>query len=214
VSNLHSPTLHTAGLAAAEAVANAALRLSPHSLAALRDLAGQVVAVECTDPALVVYIGAADDGQLRLQGVHDGDVTTRVSGSARDFAELASATDPAATLINGGLQLTGSSSTLLDLQRVISELDIDWEAPLVSGLGDVLGHQVAEMLRAAVSWSRRPVPACAGSSRSSPWRRLAWHRRQRRWKRSTRTCGSSTSSSERLERGLRLRERVARLRSA
>jgi ubiquinone biosynthesis protein UbiJ len=48
----------------------------------------------------------------------------------------------------------GSSSTLLDLQRVISELDIDWEAPLVSGLGDVLGHQLAEMLRGAVSWSR------------------------------------------------------------
>jgi ubiquinone biosynthesis protein UbiJ len=215
VSNLHSPTLHTAGLAAAEAVANAALRLSPHSLAALRDLAGQVVAVECTDPALVVYIGAADDGQLRLQGVHDGDVTTRVSGSARDFAELASATDPAATLINGGLQLTGSSSTLLDLQRVISELDIDWEAPLVSGLGDVLGHQVAEMLRGAVSWSREASaslrrqlsefaleearlapPAAALEAFYADVRQL-------------------DQQSERLERRVtRLRERVARLRSA
>ena len=154
-SELSSPTLHTAGLAAAEAAANAALRLSPHSQAALAPLAHKVIALESLQPALCVYLNSTEDGRLQLRGVHDGAVATRVRGSAADFAELAASKDPAATLINGGLQLEGSSSLLLDLQRIVSELDIDWEAPLVEGLGDVPGHQLAQMLRAAFSWSRQ-----------------------------------------------------------
>jgi len=153
--DIRNPTLHTAGLAAAERVANQALELSPHSAAALAGFAEQVIALECTQPPLCVYLNSDRDGRLQLRGVHEGPVTTRVRGSARDYAELASASDPAATLINGGLQLQGSSALLLDLQRVFSELDIDWEAPLVAGLGDVAGHQLAEMLRGALSFSRQ-----------------------------------------------------------
>jgi len=155
VSGIRNPTLHTAGLAAAEGAANAALRLSPHSIEALKELAGQVLALECTRPSLTVYLHADEQGTLKLRGVHDGEVATRVRGSAEDFAELARADDPAATLINGNLRLDGSSATLLAMQRVLSGLDIDWEAPLVAGLGDVIGHQLAGMLEGAFSWSRQ-----------------------------------------------------------
>jgi ubiquinone biosynthesis protein UbiJ len=155
VDDIRAPTLHTAGLAAVERAANAALALSPHSGPALAQLAGRVVALECTDPALTVYLCSDEHGQLQLRGVHEGEVSTRVRGSARDFAELAGAEDPAATLINGGLSLEGSSGTLIDMQRVFSELDLDWEAPLVDALGDVPGHQLAQMLRGALSWTRQ-----------------------------------------------------------
>ena len=155
MNDIRNPTLHTAGLAAAETAANAALRLSPHSIEALKGLAGQVLALECTRPALTLYVHADDDGALKLRGVHDGEVATRVRGSAEDFAELARAEDPAAALINGGLRLDGSSATLLSMQRVLSGLDIDWEAPLVAGLGDVVGHQLSGMLGGAFAWSRQ-----------------------------------------------------------
>ena len=39
---------------------------------------------------------------------------------------------------------------------------MDWEAPLVDTLGDVAGHQLAQMLRDAFSWGRQ---ASAGLSR-------------------------------------------------
>lgn len=168
MTGIRNPTLHTAGLAAAEAAANAALRLSPHSVQALKDLAGQVLALECTRPALTLYLHADEEGALHLRGVHDGAVATRVRGSAGDFAELARAEDPAAALINGDLRLDGSSATLLSLQRVLSGLDIDWEAPLVAGLGDVLGHQLAGMLEGAFTWSRQ-----AGSSLQRQLREFA-----------------------------------------
>ena len=149
------PTLHAAGLAAAERAINRALELSPHSAPALAALANRVIALECTDPPLALYISTDDAGQLRLQGVHEGEVAATVRGSARDFAELAQSDDPPATLINGGLQLDGSSAALLDMQAVFADVDIDWEAPLTDALGDVAGHQLAEMLRAALQWSQQ-----------------------------------------------------------
>jgi ubiquinone biosynthesis protein UbiJ len=149
------PTLHAAGLAAAETGLNATLRLSPHSGPALAALAGRVVALECTDPPLSVYVSSDEDGCLRLQGVHEGPVNTTVRGGAGDFAALARSDDPAAALINGGLQLEGSSAALLDMQAVFANMDVDWEAPLVDALGDVAGHQLAEMLRGALGWSQQ-----------------------------------------------------------
>lgn len=155
MAELRMPTLHTAGLAAAETAANAALRLSVHSVEALKPLAGRVLALECTRPAITLYVHSEADGQLRLRGVHEGPVATRVTGTAQDFASLAQADDPAAALINGNIQLEGNSSALIDMQRVFSDLDIDWEAPLVSGLGDVAGHQLANMLKSAFHWSQQ-----------------------------------------------------------
>lgn len=159
MSDIRSPTVHTAGLAAAEAAVNSALRLSPHTAPALAELAGKVIALECTEPPLSLYVSTDERGEVSLRGVWEDEVSTRVKGSARDFAELARSEDPAATLINGGLQLEGSSAPLLDMQAIIGQVDVDWEAPLVEGLGDVAGHQLAEMLRAAFAWSQQ-----AGSS--------------------------------------------------
>jgi ubiquinone biosynthesis protein UbiJ len=148
------PALRSAALAGLERAANAALALSPHSRRALAALAGRVVAIECTAPAFSVYLQPTEDGDLRLQGVHEGPVDARVRGSSSDFAELAGSDDPTATLINGNLVLEGSSAPLIELQRVFAGLDVDWEAPLVAALGDVAGHQAAQLLRGAFRWTR------------------------------------------------------------
>lgn len=149
-----NPTLHTAGLAALEAALNRALTMAPGSAAALADLDGQVFALHSTAPVLDVYLQPAEGG-VRLMGVYEGPVTTSIRGEATDFAELATAADPAATLINGRLELRGDSAALIDLQKNLSSLEVDWEAPLVNALGDVAGHQLATLLRGAFSWSRQ-----------------------------------------------------------
>ncbi len=82
-------------------------------------------------------------------------MTTRLTGEASDFTELASSNDPAATLINGGLSLEGNSAPLIELQQVLGALDIDWEAPLVASLGDIAGHQLAQFLRRVFSWGKQ-----------------------------------------------------------
>ena len=154
MSEAQDPTLHTAALAALEAGINRALKLAPESLAQLGTLDDKVFALHCTAPELEVYLFPGADG-VRLAGSFEGDVTTRVRGEASDFTELASSDDPTATLINGGLELEGESGPLIELQKVLAAVDIDWEAPLVDTLGDVAGHQLAEILRQGFSWGRQ-----------------------------------------------------------
>ncbi|MFU8763381.1 MAG: SCP2 domain-containing protein [Haliea sp.] len=142
------PTLSTAALAALEAAVNRALTLDPAAQRSLGRLEGRSFAIECSAPAFAVYLQPGAE-RVRLLGFHDGPVTTRVTGTAADFAELASSSDPAATLINGNLALQGDSAPLIELQQILGKLDLDWEAPLVNTLGDVAGHQLAQLLRAA-----------------------------------------------------------------
>jgi ubiquinone biosynthesis protein UbiJ len=149
-----NPTLHTAAIAALETAVNRALQLAPHGTAGLDQLSDCVFALHCTSPSLDVYLQPAADG-IRLMGLYDGPVTTSVRGEASDFTELITSTDPTATLINGQLELQGDSAPLIELQQIIATLDMDWEAPLVSTLGDVAGHQVAQMLRGAFAWGKQ-----------------------------------------------------------
>ena len=148
------PALHTAALATLERAVNQALELSPGGREALDTLADNVFALHCTAPQLDAYLQPGN-GSIRLMGVYDGPVTTSVRGSASDFAELATAKDPTAMLINGALELSGDSAPLIELQKIISHLEVDWEAQLVNTLGDVAGHQLAQMLRGAYSWGRQ-----------------------------------------------------------
>ena len=147
-------TLHTAALAGLENLLNRALALAPRARAELRELEDCVFALECTAPQVTIFLQPADTG-IRLMGVFDGDVTTRVRGAASDFTDLAAADDPAASLINGNLELEGESAPLLELQQILATIDVDWEAPLVDALGDVLGHQLAEVLRGGFAWGQQ-----------------------------------------------------------
>jgi ubiquinone biosynthesis protein UbiJ len=148
------PALHTAGLAAIETALNRALDMAPGSKAKLAAMEDSVFALNCTAPLVEVYLQPGPDG-IRLMNFYDGEVTTRVSGAASDFTDLATATDPAAALINGRLELSGDSAPLIELQKILAGLDLDWEAPLVDSLGDVAGHQLAQLLRSAYGWGRQ-----------------------------------------------------------
>ncbi len=148
------PALHTAALAALEAGLNRALALSPGATTQLAALENCVFALHCTAPELDFYLHPGATG-IRLSGVYDGPVTTSIRGTASDFTELARADDPTATLINGGLALEGDSAPLIELQHILSTLDVDWEAPLVSAFGDVAGHQLAQLLHNMFAWGRQ-----------------------------------------------------------
>jgi ubiquinone biosynthesis protein UbiJ len=160
MSSAADPTLHIAALAALEAALNRALALSPHSQTQLAQLEDCVFALHCTAPALDIYLHPHAHG-IRLTGVHAGPVTTSITGKAADFTELATSSDPTATLINGGLELAGDSAPLIELQHILTSLDMDWEAPLVATLGDVAGHQLAQLLRRTFAWGKQASASLA-----------------------------------------------------
>ena len=153
-SRIVSPTLHTAGLAALETLVNRALSLDPASLQRLAALDSHVYLIHCSSPQLSVYLIPGQDG-IRLCGVYQHEANTTLTGSAREFGKLVTAKDPASALINGELELHGDSHALIELQKILKQLDIDWEAPLADWFGDVVGHQLGRGIRSGLRFARQ-----------------------------------------------------------
>jgi len=148
----HDPALLSAALAGAEQALNQAIALAPHSHLEIDALGGTLLGIEILTLDLTVYIELVGGAEVRLLAHCERDTDAFVRGTLEDFAALSTSDDPAATLINSGIELEGSSASLITLQQVISRMEIDWEAPLVELLGDVAGHQIAEGLRQFFRW--------------------------------------------------------------
>ena len=153
-STAHDPAIITAIAASLEAALNRALELAPGARKDLSELGGTLLAIECTSPDVEMYIAIENDGSLIIKTYSETKATTRVRGSLDDFLGLAASEDPAAKLINSNLEIIGNSAPLVAVQQIITTMDIDWETPLVNVLGDVAGHQLAQLLRGAFSWGQ------------------------------------------------------------
>ena len=139
---------------AAEGAINRSLELDPASARDLADLSGTVLAVECWAPALEIFAIVEADGQLHLTSYSEQLCNVCIRGGLSDFLTLATAEDPAVTLINSDLEIIGNSAPLIALQTIVAKMQPDWEAPLVEVLGDVAGHQLANLLRKVFSWGQ------------------------------------------------------------
>ncbi|CAA0082582.1 Uncharacterised protein [Zhongshania aliphaticivorans] len=145
------PVLQGAALSALENLINNALQLDPSVSSKLQALSGQSFALELKEPNIDIGIGITGK-RLRILGQHNNTVTTRLSGRWSEFAKVATASDPAAALINGDISISGDTSSLLELRQILAELDLDWEQPLADAFGDVAAHQLGSGLRAGQRW--------------------------------------------------------------
>ena len=142
-------TFTLAALAGAEKILNGALRYDPATRIGLAQLEGKIIAVQVTAPTINLFVMPMDD-ELRLMGKWDGDVDTRISGSLLALAQLAQT--EIHNLKDSGVTVMGDLSLLADVQRLVKNLDIDWEEMLSQFTGDIIGHQAAQMIRAKLGW--------------------------------------------------------------
>ena len=149
----HDPALLSAALAGAERALNQTIALTPTSHQELEALSGTLLGIDITSLDLTLFIDIINGTEIALLAHCERRPDAFVRGTVEDFAALVASDDPAATLINSGIELEGSSTKLITLQQIVSKMDVDWEAPLVDALGDVMGHQLAQALRAMFHWS-------------------------------------------------------------
>ena len=144
-------TFTLAALASAEKMLNTALRYDSATRIGLARLEGKILAVQITSPAINVFVMQMDD-ELRLMGNWDGDVDTRISGSLLALAQLSQT--EIHNLKDSGVTVMGDLSLLADFQRLVKNLDIDWEEMLSQFTGDIIGHQTAQLIRAKFGWAK------------------------------------------------------------
>jgi ubiquinone biosynthesis protein UbiJ len=144
-------TFTIAALASAEKMLNAALRYDPATRIGLAQLEGKILAVQITAPALNFFVMPMDD-ELRLMGNWEGDVDTRITGSLLALAQLSQTETH--NLKDSGVTVMGDLSLLADMQRLMKNLDIDWEEILSHFTGDIIGHQTVQVIRAKFGWAK------------------------------------------------------------
>lgn len=145
------PMLSTAALASAEKIINSALAYDPASRIALAQLAPQVLAIQISSPEIKIFIVPALDG-LKLQGHYEGEITTQLQGTLPALISLIKS--DRLNLKDSGVQLFGSTSFLAELQKILKNLEIDWEEMLSQVFGDIIGHQGAVFIRSKMSWAK------------------------------------------------------------
>jgi ubiquinone biosynthesis protein UbiJ len=133
-------------LKALTALINGLLAYDPASRARLARHAGQSALCVLTAPyAMHVLLDIQEEALvLRApQGDEVDQVAVTLTGSVSDFIRLAQKT----TLSRANLKqeaahcrIEGDITLLMDLQRIASDLDIDWQDPLGSWVGDGPAH--------------------------------------------------------------------------
>lgn len=142
--------LTTGALTSAEKIINAALRYDPATRLKLARLSGKILALKITAPVAFDVFVAPLDEEIQLMAHWDGDVDTQLSGSLMALVQIS--TTEIHNLKYSGFTAMGDLGLLADLQQLLKQVDIDWEDMLSQFTGDIIGHQVASVIRAKFGW--------------------------------------------------------------
>ncbi|MFO1389555.1 SCP2 domain-containing protein [Cellvibrio sp.] len=145
------PMLSTAAIAGVEKIINAALAYDPASRIALEQLTPQVLLVDVTSPAFKLFVVPTAEG-INLRGQYEGEITTHIQGALPALISLAKSDQ--LNLKDTGVHIFGSTHFLAELQRILKNLEIDWEEMLSQIFGDIIGHQSAQLIRGKMSWAK------------------------------------------------------------
>ena len=133
-------------LEGAETLINAALTKDPASKQALTKLEGQVLLVESTLPPLTIAIEPAATG-IQLHDNWDGNVAVTINGTLIAMAAIAVNAKESISFSGTGVNVSGNLDTLHQLNKIMGDVDIDWEGALAEIIGDIPGHLIAKGIR-------------------------------------------------------------------
>jgi ubiquinone biosynthesis accessory factor UbiJ len=143
--------LTSAGLAAAEKCINKSLQYDPATQNALTACEGKILLLQITAPAIRIAV-LIQEKSVRLMSNWDGEVDTQLFGSLIALAQIAQT--PVHNLKDSGVTVMGDLQFLGLLQKILQQLDIDWEEMLTQIFGDLIGHQMAQTLRSKINWTQ------------------------------------------------------------
>jgi ubiquinone biosynthesis protein UbiJ len=143
-------------LASVEHGINRVLRMDSTALPRLERLTGKVIAVDCRNPALQLFILPSDDGLL-LAAHWEADADCTLRAPASSLLRLALSQDKTAVLHGPDVELEGDSAVLLELVGVLQDLELDWEYELSRWLGPVASPLLGGHLRNSARWTSDSV---------------------------------------------------------
>jgi ubiquinone biosynthesis accessory factor UbiJ len=158
-----SPSIDSALCASIESSINGLLKYDPALLSALAKFDGKRIRIQ-SDDWLILVVSINNLGiQLSLRDEDECDTT--IFGSISELISVALASDKADALMNGDVDISGSSALVLDLAKIVQQLDIDWEALISPMTGGIIAHQIGKGFRSFIKWGKDSGQTLATSSK-------------------------------------------------
>ena len=157
---------NSAQLQIIQGLINKALKLDPLAQQRLQALDKKSLRLQCNDPAIDIVILIENEGItllgneafLHKRGEEKQKLSCHLHGDLSAFSKLLAAEDKAAALINSELRLQGDSALLMELEQILSHIELDWEFHLAKLIGDMPAHFIGQRSRKTWQFLRDTQP--------------------------------------------------------
>lgn len=131
-----------------EHLINRALEYDPVSAKALTHLDGQIIRIDSTMPPISISISIETVGQgVKLHSERQEDSDVIIEGTLVSMVSVALSSKESMSFSGTGVKVSGNLDTLNQLNKIIGNLDIDWEGALAQIIGDLPAHLFAKTVR-------------------------------------------------------------------
>ncbi|MBX2857142.1 MAG: SCP2 sterol-binding domain-containing protein [Cellvibrionaceae bacterium] len=144
-------TAKTAALALLEAAINKALNYDPGSQAALEKLHDSLLQIDCTQPEFTLFINCRN-AKLYLSSAKSVAADASISGKLPNLMALLNKSQH--SLAHSGVDCAGNLTLINDYQKLLANLDIDWQAILAQVFGDVASTPLAMCFEGMSTWAK------------------------------------------------------------
>jgi ubiquinone biosynthesis protein UbiJ len=133
-----------------EAGINKVLALDQDSARRLQKLEDRILQLDLEGLGITLYL-TAESGAVLISLSMEGEPDTVISGTPFALFAMAAPGDTGSWDLPGSrVRISGDANLARDMEQAFSQLDPDWEQPLASLFGDVIGFQFAAGLKQGV----------------------------------------------------------------
>lgn len=140
--------------AAIETALNRYLSLDPEALSRFSSLEGKIIAIEIKGLNKTISLFPSADDFMILADF-DGEADATISGTPIALTKMGLTKDPKELLFTGEITITGDTSIANQFNRLLSQLDIDWEEILARNIGDIAAHKIGTITHNFNQWFKR-----------------------------------------------------------
>jgi len=145
-----------------ETAINRYLSLDPEMRDKLAAFEGKVIKIEITGTRFNLYMFPGAHG-VSVSMQNDGEVDTVIKGSAIALFKMGLVKNAADMLLTGEVEIKGDTRLGHQFKNALSQMDIDWAAPLAEVLGDGVAFQAQQTFGDIGRWSRASMDSVAAS---------------------------------------------------
>ena len=142
-------------LALTEIGSNQLLSLDDQIMARCQRLQGSCIAIHATDLDVTLYCHPGSWGVRLSQYPPAKPVDATISARLFALVNLSLQQDKVSTSIQERVYIQGDASVAQQMQKILNELEIDWEELLSRQTGDVLAYQIHKQARNLGEWLRQ-----------------------------------------------------------